>query len=245
LNRQASLPTLASTVCREHELVIQSGESMLLHAVQAGEALLQARAQVEKGGWGSWLRANFPASDRTAKQYMRIARGREQVLGSGVETLSEAEQLVPALSQGLHRQRTNVHEEEAEARKMRGQGATFAAIADHFGIAFQTAQAWVIPGHRSRRNRKLREERRLAREARERKGSRTALKKAGAALAEMYANCERLQDVLAKAREEVSTGEARSSLAAAEEHYRQMRDEVVRALGAENAQSPPAKSEAA
>lgn len=231
MERTAPLSTLAETARREHGLALQAGESMLLHAVQAGEALLEAREQVEEGGWGHWLKENFPASDRTAKQYMRIARGRELVLTSDAQTLAAAERLVPALPRGLHRQRPNVEQEEAEAREMRRGGASFQEIAEHFGIAFQTAQAWVIPNYREWRNQRLREERRLAKEAKDRKASRSVVRKAGAALAELYANCERMQDVLAQARREAADPEASRSLAAAEKHYRRMRDEVTRALG--------------
>jgi|GEM_PF-4033911 len=225
------LSTLGATARREHGLAIQAGESMLLHVIQAGEALLQARSQVEKNGWGRWLKENFPASDRTAKQYMRVARGREAVLRSNAKTVAEAERLVPALPRGLHRQRDNVQAEEAEAREMRTGGASFQEIADHFGIAFKTAQAWVIPKRREERNRRLREERRLAREAKQRRVSKRTLRKAGAALSELYASCERLQDVIAQARREEKAPETRRILGVAEEHYRLMRDEVVRAIG--------------
>jgi hypothetical protein len=228
---EPTLSVLADKAQREHGLALQAGESMLLHAIQSGEALLSAQRQVEDGSWGLWLKENFPASDRTAKLYMRLARGRDVVLASGVKNLTAAEQLVPALSPGLHRQRPNVEQEEAEARELRRGGASFQAIADHFGIAHQTAQAWVLPDFRDRRNRRLKEERRLAREAKEGKAAKRVVRKAGAALSELYANCERMQDVLAQARHEVDDPDASRSLAAAEKHYREMRDAVTRAVG--------------
>lgn len=237
---QASLSTLAETARREHGLAIRAGESMLLHAIHAGEALLEARSQVEEGGWGRWLTANFPATDRTAKQYMRIARGKDAVLANKPETLDAAERIVPALPRTLYRLRDNGPAEEAEAREMHNGGASFQEIANHFGICYQTAQAWVIPGQRERRNLRLREERRLAREAKERKASKAALRRAGAAMSALYADSERMQDVLAQARREVKTTEASRCLAVAEQHYRQMRDQVVRALGAADASNSEA-----
>jgi DUF3102 family protein len=236
---KANLSVLAETACSEHQLAIQAGESMLLHAIRAGEALLKARGCVEKGGWVRWLKDNFPASDRTAKQYMRIARGRELVLTSDAKTLSAAEKLVPALPRGNHQHR-HTPEEEAEAREMHKGGASHQEIAERFGIAFRTAQFWVDPSLRDRRNRRLREDRRLARKVREQKLSKAVLRKAGAAMSELYANCERMQDVLAQARREATTSEARRSLAAAEEHYRSMRDQVVRAFGAADQQKKAA-----
>jgi len=229
---QTGLPALAETARREHELAVQAGESMLLHAIRAGEALLEARAQVEQGRWGRWLEDNFTATSQTAVVYMRIARGRDVVLASGVKTQADAVKLVPALPNGLQNRRPGAEDEEAEAREMRRNGANLRQIAEHFGINYQTAQAWTIPGWRDRRNQRLREERRLARQARQRKATKAALRKAGAAMAELYANCERLQDVLAQARREAANTEAGTSLAAAEEHYREMRDLVALALGA-------------
>lgn len=58
-----------------------------------------------------------------------------------------------------------------------------------------------------------------------------AVRKAGGAMAELYASTERMQDVLGQAHREATDSEARVALSLAGEHYRAMRDEIVRALG--------------
>jgi hypothetical protein len=49
------------------------------HAIRAGELLIEAKAQVRHGEWLPWLEANFPFSERTARNYMRLARESERV----------------------------------------------------------------------------------------------------------------------------------------------------------------------
>lgn len=52
------------------------------HYRRAGQMLIEAKDQVGYGGWGRWLAKNFDLTDRTARQYMRMARN-EQDFGSG------------------------------------------------------------------------------------------------------------------------------------------------------------------
>jgi hypothetical protein len=41
--------------------------------VQAGRKLIEAKAQLKHGDWGSWLKRHFELSDRTARLYMSYA----------------------------------------------------------------------------------------------------------------------------------------------------------------------------
>lgn len=68
-----SLPTLAVGIREEHEAAVSAARSALDHARKAGELLIQAKAQLAHGEWTPWLGANFPASPRTARLYMRVA----------------------------------------------------------------------------------------------------------------------------------------------------------------------------
>lgn len=52
-----------------------------------------------------------------------------------------------------------------------------------------------------------------------------------AALSEAYSMSERMSRVLAQARDEATSDEARKALDAATGHYHRMRDDIVRALG--------------
>lgn len=63
----------------EHALARQAGESMLEHAMRAGQALIDAKAQLTHGEWLPWLEANFVASERLARYYMQVASNRQRV----------------------------------------------------------------------------------------------------------------------------------------------------------------------
>ena len=53
----------------------------------AGQMLNEAKEQVGYGGWGRWLAKNFDLTDRTARQYMRMARNARD-FGSGASEVS-------------------------------------------------------------------------------------------------------------------------------------------------------------
>jgi hypothetical protein len=46
----------------------------LPYQISAGEKLIEAKSQLERGEWGRWLKQNFTFSDRTAGEWMRMAR---------------------------------------------------------------------------------------------------------------------------------------------------------------------------
>ncbi len=76
---QLSLFELAETANREHALVGADLLSAAQHAWLAGQALLEAKSQVQHGEWLPWLTANFNATDRTAQNYMRVASNTKHV----------------------------------------------------------------------------------------------------------------------------------------------------------------------
>lgn len=78
VQNDASPPELAEIANREHELARQAGEEMVRHAIQAGDALISAKAQVQYGEWLPWLESNFDASEDTAHAYMKVARDSER-----------------------------------------------------------------------------------------------------------------------------------------------------------------------
>lgn len=72
-NETMPLDALAVEIRQQHEAVEAGVRATLAAAVRCGGLLAQAKAQVRHGGWGAWLGANFPASERTARAYMRAA----------------------------------------------------------------------------------------------------------------------------------------------------------------------------
>jgi hypothetical protein len=82
----ARLPTLAERINAEHHAHIAAInaalgnlDAALWHAVDAGDLLLQAKAEQKHGTWEEWLKANFDGSVRRAQEYMYLARGRTEL----------------------------------------------------------------------------------------------------------------------------------------------------------------------
>lgn len=70
----AELSQLAAYANRKHHAAQEHAKQTLLCARAGGEALNEAKARVDHGGWGDWLAENFEATPQTARNYMRIAR---------------------------------------------------------------------------------------------------------------------------------------------------------------------------
>lgn len=49
----------------------------MTYYADAGAKLLEAKSQVAFGSWGRWVSKNFALNERTARDYMRVARIRE------------------------------------------------------------------------------------------------------------------------------------------------------------------------
>jgi len=67
------LDALVININHEHTEAIQAARQSLIHAVRAGDLLLQAKAQVDHDAWLEWIKVNCKFSDRTARAYMRLA----------------------------------------------------------------------------------------------------------------------------------------------------------------------------
>lgn len=85
-----NLSALAERINQQHRLVVEALKKTLGHAKMAGELLVEAKSLVSHGQWGRWLQENCPGiSDRTARNYMRIAKNFEG-LPEGVVGVREA-----------------------------------------------------------------------------------------------------------------------------------------------------------
>ena len=63
------------------------------HFTQAGRLLNEAKEQVPHGRWGTWLTNNFDLSRRTAQDYMRWARERDQKRTGGAQVSSSLREM--------------------------------------------------------------------------------------------------------------------------------------------------------
>lgn len=67
------LPRLAELANEAHENFRTSMRRAVAHALEAGQALLEAKDLCPDKGWAKWLAANFRPSASTARGYMRLA----------------------------------------------------------------------------------------------------------------------------------------------------------------------------
>jgi len=71
---QTALTVISADINREHRLANAAAQTAISHAINAGELLIEAKAKVSHGEWLPWLNANCELSERTARNYMRVAR---------------------------------------------------------------------------------------------------------------------------------------------------------------------------
>jgi len=72
--RPTRLDELRAEIDCQHAAAVAAFRTSVDHAIRAGELLLEAKTIVGHGHWLDWLAANFPASLRTAQDYMYLAK---------------------------------------------------------------------------------------------------------------------------------------------------------------------------
>ena len=68
------LPILAAQIRQAHDDVGVAARTSADRAIDAGKALIEAKALCGHGHWMPWLRDNCGISDRTARLYMQLAK---------------------------------------------------------------------------------------------------------------------------------------------------------------------------
>jgi hypothetical protein len=66
--------SLAAKINAAHSAATKAVAEGAMHAIKAGELLLEAKAKVGHGQWAKWQRENLSFSKRTAQVYMQLAR---------------------------------------------------------------------------------------------------------------------------------------------------------------------------
>ncbi len=65
---------LAREINAEHGHVETYKRNTIQHAIRCGELLLEMKRRVGHGNWLAWVGEHFEASERTARNYMEIAK---------------------------------------------------------------------------------------------------------------------------------------------------------------------------
>jgi DNA-binding transcriptional ArsR family regulator len=236
--RQLSLSELADEANREHGHVVEAGAAMVEHAIRAGEALLAAQQQCEPKQWTAWLTEHWAAARVTALIYMRLARHQDEIRAQGFTSVITARRHLTMIqapgAPSKHGWKNPPTWVTDEAHKLRAEGLSYAEISRRLEVPWATIRYWLDPELTEKARlaaKKRRAERRAEREREKQREIKRAARRAGSGLAEAYAMAERMQDVIGRAHAEATDREVRASLARAGEHYRRMRDDIVRALG--------------
>jgi Protein of unknown function (DUF3102) len=98
LARSNSLADLAARINAEHKAAADALRSAVVHAMAAGDLLIEAKAQVPHGNWRGWIAANCKLSERSVQLYMKLAKHRaviekeqaKSAMGVADLTLNEA-----------------------------------------------------------------------------------------------------------------------------------------------------------
>jgi Protein of unknown function (DUF3102) len=92
---RTDLDALAAAANAEHHAYQTTQAAALEHAMAAGDALIEAKELVGHGRWLRWVAEHCDFTDRTASNYMRLARNRKAVtdmdgVGQALDALAEA-----------------------------------------------------------------------------------------------------------------------------------------------------------
>lgn len=226
-----------------HGEVLRAGRDLIAAAARAGRVLLEVKRKYgEASGWRAWVETHLPFTYATARLYMMCAKHEVIIREQGWTKLNEVKQGLGGLIEPDHAGKGRGNRKPAWmkhlARDMHRDGERIAHIARDLGVSQSAVKCWVDPAYEAKarqrsatiNKRRVRAEREMREREREQQ-IKLAVKKAGAVDAEAYAMAERFQDVLGQAHREASDREKRRHYACAGEHYRRMRDEIVRALG--------------
>lgn len=137
-----SLDDLAVLIVREDELTREHAGKMLEHAILCGEALLEAQSQVPWGDWGTWLAVNFPKGETRSRDYMRIARFKDQI-GDQVDTIHGAMRVLKGKTDGEFKRAFTKPRSDSRpvVQELKAEGLTHAEIAAKLGLPVGRVQA--------------------------------------------------------------------------------------------------------
>jgi Protein of unknown function (DUF3102) len=79
LDRSNSLADLAARINAEHDATVAALNTSVIHAMAAGDLLIEAKAQVAHGHWLPWLAKNCAISERTVQLYTKLAKNRATI----------------------------------------------------------------------------------------------------------------------------------------------------------------------
>jgi hypothetical protein len=84
------MPQLEADLAHKLRIIAEHLHSVVEMALAAGDDLIEAKARLSHGEWLPWLREHFPLSERTAQDWMRLARNPQRAAFLEAGTIKEA-----------------------------------------------------------------------------------------------------------------------------------------------------------
>lgn len=242
LEPPAHKPTLDELAATANERYLEAegaASAHLLYALACGDALNEAKTQVERGGWMTWLQAKFAGTPTTAHKYMRCACHRAFLIENDARDIRHGLELLRDAGRMGNKRGIDMRMDlKNEAVDLSREGVSGSRIADVLGVNRKTVTYWLNPEARAnslRRHSEWQKQRTLERQALERERRDQAVKKAlvhaGQGLNEAYRLVTRLDGILGQARAEATDGEQRIAINEAHAHRDKMMDALIRAIG--------------
>jgi hypothetical protein len=233
---EPTLEELATVIRVGHTEVEAALTSAVERAIAVGEALLKARQRVPRGQWTAWQREQCALAVSVSARYMRLAEHADVVRNEGIATVKGATRyLVEAgFTSSRPRGRAPNPAIPGAVALVKDRGLSVSEAAALCDVNPSTLRKNLDPTYRAKLHARKRQQQQRALEAKAAERSRratTAARKAGGAIAKLYADAERTQDDLARAQREATDARARHELSEAGMLHRQYRDKIVRALG--------------
>jgi hypothetical protein len=151
-SREDRLARLAEVANREHENLLDMARHAVAHALEAGNALLEAKKLCAKGTWTAWLAERFRGDASTARGYMRLATYLPRMVGDreSIRDLNytDAIRMIKGLKQVDGRVNNNARRRPKQAAALVGQPAMEANHPTEATPATALALPAALPGER-------------------------------------------------------------------------------------------------
>ena len=139
-----NLDKLAGVANGEYAGLQRDMSNGLAHAIAIGEALNEVARRLPYGQFNPWMIEHFVGSLSAAQRCMRLARNRERIEAEGATGgINEAMRLISGGPVDSGVRRRLIEANSSEAKQLRAEGKTYAAIAETLGFSLETARRYV------------------------------------------------------------------------------------------------------
>ena len=116
---------LVPQIVEEHEAADRCHSEAVIHAIRAGELLLEAKSKVQHGAWRNWLQSYCDLKERTAQVYMQLAQLPPEIRSSAADLSMRGALATIARKHAITDQSKTIDEEAEEVSQQETDEAEF------------------------------------------------------------------------------------------------------------------------